>query len=131
MTTSGANAGAFTYNPPAGYTGTDTFTYTITNTAGSSTATVSIVVSNTIWFINNAASAGDGRFNTPFNSLAAFQAVNDGVGNHPKGWQRHLHLPGQRQLHRTADPFEQSACYRAGGLLNSTTLALLRAPTLR
>ncbi|MDX1941509.1 MAG: Calx-beta domain-containing protein, partial [Saprospiraceae bacterium] len=75
--------GSFTYNPPAGYEGDDTFTYTITNSLGNSTATVKITVSGMIWFINAAAGAGDGRLNTPFNSISAFQALNDGMGNHP------------------------------------------------
>jgi len=83
MTTSGAGAGQFTYNPAAGYTGADTFTYTITNAHGSSTATVHLTLSGIIWFINDNAGAGDGRLASPFNSLAAFQAVNDGVGRHP------------------------------------------------
>ena len=83
MTTSGAGVGRFTYNPPAGFTGTDTFTYTINNANGSSTATASIPVSGIIWFINNNAPAGDGRLSSPFNTLAAFQAVNNGTGLHP------------------------------------------------
>jgi hypothetical protein len=83
MTTSGAGIGQFTYNPAAGYTGADSFTYTISNANGSSTATVNLTLSGIIWFINNNAGAGDGRLSSPFNSLAAFQAVNDGVGNHP------------------------------------------------
>jgi hypothetical protein len=38
-----------------------------------------------IWFVDeNAGSNGDGRLTSPFSSLANFQAVNDGVGNHPK-----------------------------------------------
>src|SRR5262245_53403275 len=36
--------GAFTYTPATGYVGPDSFTYTITNTSGSSTATVHIDV---------------------------------------------------------------------------------------
>jgi uncharacterized repeat protein (TIGR01451 family) len=36
--------GSFTYSPATGYTGPDTFTYTITNAAGTSTATVAIDV---------------------------------------------------------------------------------------
>ncbi len=87
MTTSGAGAGRFTYNPPAGFTGTDTFTYTLTSAGGSSTATVSMPVAGMIWFVNNAGSSGDGRLSSPFNTLAAFQAVNDGVGAHPKTGQ--------------------------------------------
>ena len=44
MTTSGVDIGKFTYNPPPGFEGTDTFTYTLTNTVGSSVGTVSIPV---------------------------------------------------------------------------------------
>ncbi len=83
MTTSGAGAGQFTYNPAAGYTGADSFTYTISNAHGSTTATVHLTLSGIIWFINDNAGAGDGRLASPFNSLAAFEAVNDGVGRHP------------------------------------------------
>ncbi|HEX8076971.1 MAG TPA: Ig-like domain-containing protein, partial [Chthoniobacterales bacterium] len=89
MTVSGSGIGQFTYNPPAGYTGTDTFTYRLSDNANASsassnrTATVTIPISGMVWFINNNAGAGDGRLSSPFNSLAAFQAVNDGVGNHP------------------------------------------------
>lgn len=76
--------GSFTYNPPAGFEGADTFSYTLTNSEGSNSATVTINVSGMIWFINNAASCPcDGRLTNPFNTLASFQAVNDGVGNHP------------------------------------------------
>jgi uncharacterized repeat protein (TIGR01451 family) len=87
MTTSGAGMGQFTYNPPAGFEGTDTFTYTLSSSNGSNTATVSIPISGMVWFINNnggaCASNCDGRLSNPFQSLSAFQTVNDGVGNHP------------------------------------------------
>ncbi|HVT19110.1 MAG TPA: Ig-like domain-containing protein [Thermoanaerobaculia bacterium] len=85
MTTSGAGIGRFTYNPKAGYKGADSFTYTIGNAHGSSTATVSLTLSGIIWFIDGSAGAGDGRLSSPFNSLASFQAVNDGGGSglHP------------------------------------------------
>src|SRR6185295_14806248 len=93
MTTSGADMGKFTYNPPAGFEGTDTFTYTLTDNptvttaASNRTATVSITVSGMIWFINNNAAscvvAGCGRLTNPFSSLAAFQALNNGSGNNP------------------------------------------------
>ena len=83
MTTSGAGIGQFTYNPAAGYTGADSFTYTISDANGSSTATVHLTLTGIIWFIDASAGAGDGRLASPFNSLAAFQAVNDGAGHHP------------------------------------------------
>ena len=62
--------GTFTYLPPAGFTGTDTFTYTITDSSGlSDKATVSIGVSNRVWYVDDsAANGGDGRSSSPFNS---------------------------------------------------------------
>ena len=76
--------GSFTYNPPAGFEGADTFSYTLTNSAGSNSATVTINVSGMIWFINNTASCPcDGRLTNPFNTLASFAAVNNGVSNNP------------------------------------------------
>jgi hypothetical protein len=83
MTASGVGIGQFTYNPPAGFRGSDTFTYTISNAHGSSTATVQLTISGMIWFINNAAASnGDGRLSSPFNALASFEAINDGGTKH-------------------------------------------------
>ncbi len=83
--TPGPNFGQFTYNPPAGFEGTDTFTYTLTNSVGSTTAaTVSIPVSGMVWFINNGAAActtiaaGCGRISNPFSDLGSFNAINNG-----------------------------------------------------
>ena len=76
--------GSFIYNPPAGFEGVDSFSYTLTNSEGSNAATVSINVSGMIWFVNNNASCPcDGRLTNPFNTLASFQAVNNGAGNNP------------------------------------------------
>ncbi len=63
--------GSFAYNPPAGFTGTDTFTYTATDSDGNnSTATVTLTITGMIWFVDSAAGAGgDGRLTTPFNCL--------------------------------------------------------------
>lgn len=83
MTTSGASMGQFTYEPPVGYRGVDSFTYTITSASGSSSATVTLTIDGMVWFVNNNASAGDGRLESAFNTLSAFQAVNDGGANHP------------------------------------------------
>lgn len=73
MVTSGANIGQFTYEPAAGYTGSDSFTYTLTNSVGSSVGTVSLSVAAApvIWFVNpNAASTGTGTLASPFKTLA-------------------------------------------------------------
>jgi len=81
--------GSFTYNPPAGFEGNDTFSYTLTNSEGSNAATVTINVSGMIWFIDNNAAActtlaaGCGRLTNPFSSLSAFAGLNNGAGNNP------------------------------------------------
>src|SRR3712207_4205684 len=76
--------GTFSYNPPRGFTGTDSFNYTISSGAGSDTGTVVLTVTDMIWFVNNAAGACsvncDGRLTNPYTSLADFEADN-GSGN--------------------------------------------------
>lgn len=71
--------GSFTYNPPPGFEGSDTFTYTLTNSEGSNNATVTITVSEMIWFVNASATCPcDGRLTNPFIELTgagSFDAV--------------------------------------------------------
>ena len=75
--------GTFTYNPPAGYEGLDSFNYTITNNAGSDVGTVVITITGMIWFVeqrgfrrcttnNNIC----GRLTNPFSTLGAFETAN-------------------------------------------------------
>jgi methionine-rich copper-binding protein CopC len=47
--------GTFTYNPPAGYEGSDSFNYTISNVTGSDIGTVNITITGMLWFVNTAA----------------------------------------------------------------------------
>lgn len=77
--------GSFTYNPPRGFEGTDTFTYTLNDGESSTdTGTVSLSVTGMIWFVDSTAPAGgDGRIGSPYNTLAAFAGVNNGAGNNP------------------------------------------------
>ncbi|MCB9436277.1 MAG: DUF11 domain-containing protein [Anaerolineales bacterium] len=74
--------GSFTYAPPVGYVGIDYFEYTVEDVDGNTDpATVAIDITGMIWFIDNSAgAAGDGRLNSPFNTLAAFEAVNGNGG---------------------------------------------------
>jgi hypothetical protein len=64
--------GSFTYDAPAGFAGTDTFSYTVRNAFGTNSTLVTInVTGETVWFVNASAPAGgDGTFNAPFNSFA-------------------------------------------------------------
>lgn len=77
--------GGFTYNPPRGFEGIDTFTYQLNDSEGfTDVGTVSITVTGMIWFVNaSAPAAGDGRLTSPFNTLAALATINNGVGNNP------------------------------------------------
>jgi Bacterial Ig domain len=80
MTPSGANVGRFTYAAPPGFTGTDSFTYTITNgvagtPVGSNVGKVTITVAGpVIWFVDDSAPAGGNGTWTGTNSKA-FQTV--------------------------------------------------------
>src|SRR5712692_2847374 len=85
--------GSFSYNPPVGFQGTDTFNYTVNDPTGKTgTGTVTLTVSGIVWFINNNAAgcttltlaSGCGRLTNPFSTLAAFQGFNDNGAGHPK-----------------------------------------------
>lgn len=79
--------GSFTYNPPPGFEGTDTFTYILNDNDApnsTSTGTVSIAVSGMIWFVNSAAGGGgDGRLTSPFNALTGAGSFNSVAADDP------------------------------------------------
>jgi uncharacterized repeat protein (TIGR01451 family) len=57
--------GSFTYTPPGNFTGTDTFTYTLSNSTGSSIGTVTITVSDRIMFVSATGAGSTCRPATP------------------------------------------------------------------
>jgi len=74
--------GAFTYDPSPGYTGPDSFGYTVSDGMLTDTGTVNLTVSNMIWFIDNTAGGGDGRLMSPYNNLAGFTGgASDAAGD--------------------------------------------------
>lgn len=74
-----ASDGTFSYDPPAGTTGSDSFAYTIANAGGSSAAQVSLTISNRVWFVNSsAASGGNGKATSPFTDLPSVGAGSSG-----------------------------------------------------
>ena len=101
LVTSGANVGQFTYTPAAGYTGADSFTYTISNgvsggNTASITGTCNLTVSGpVIWFVDTTLgddTTGDGTLAKPFKSLtkvalgdAANQEIFVYSGNYSAG----------------------------------------------
>ena len=57
--------GSFTYDPPVGFNGPDTFMYTASDGFQTDTALVTVTVSDMVWFIDaTAAAGGDGRRST-------------------------------------------------------------------
>ena len=69
--------GTFTYTPAAGFTGDDTFTFTVSDGALTNTGTATIHVVNRVWYVkNNDAGANDGRSNSPFHTLAQAQTAS-------------------------------------------------------
>lgn len=80
--------GAFTYQPNPGFTGEDTFTYTVQSTTGYPvTANVKIAAQGRVWFINTATNVGaterNGTLKRPFKSVDGFQNRNDNQPNRP------------------------------------------------
>jgi VCBS repeat-containing protein len=73
--------GTFNYLPPVGYTGSDTFNYTVTDGINSATASVTVSISERVWYVNPvAAGPQTGRSTDPFMTIGQAQAasaVND------------------------------------------------------
>src|SRR6185295_8937657 len=77
--------GAFTYVPAAGFSGTDTFTYQVTDSVASVTGTINITVGPVVWYVRDVVDAsnpagGDGRSTNAFETLSAAQSAS--ANNH-------------------------------------------------
>jgi hypothetical protein len=69
--------GSFSYLSAPGFTGDDSFTYTVTDGTATSSGTVTIHAPTRVWYVSNAsASAGDGRDASPFSTLAAAEGAS-------------------------------------------------------
>ena len=66
--------GSYTYTPPANFVGTDTFTYTLSNSVASSVGTVTVTVADRVLFVSAAGSGTNCRAATPC-TLATADAI--------------------------------------------------------
>jgi hypothetical protein len=86
-TVSVAADGSFTYDPPAGYEGTDAFDYTIQDSDGNTDpAKVFINVTDVIWFIDDTGTGSNlGTLSDPYLTVASFEANNGNGGANDPG----------------------------------------------
>ena len=128
--------GSFSYLSAAGFTGQDSFTYTVTDGGATASATVTVVSGSRVWYVSNAAPApGDGRDASPFATLAQAEAasapgetifVHFGNGT-PAGYDAGITLKSGQSL------TGQGITAPVGALLNGVTVTLLSpggTPTL-
>lgn len=74
--------GTFTYEPPVGFVGSDTFTYTISDgNGGDDTASVTIDVEDLTWYVDSSAtlSADEGTSTDPFTDLRDLNGLDADV----------------------------------------------------
>jgi large repetitive protein len=94
--------GSFSYLPPTGYTGSDTFNYTITDGIATATATVTVVISNRVWYVSaTAVGTQTGRSSEPFATLAQAQtasAINDFIHVRPGTYASGITLKDGQKL---------------------------------
>jgi hypothetical protein len=69
--------GGFVYLPTAGFTGSDSFAYQVSDGAAVVGGTAAVEVAAMVWYVDNqAAPGGDGRSASPFDTLAAAEAAS-------------------------------------------------------
>ena len=72
------SSGTFTYDPPAGFTGIDSFSFTVTDGHGTDSGTASITVAGyKIWYVNSSLGTnGNGTAASPFDTLSSAQSAS-------------------------------------------------------
>ncbi|HVH11613.1 MAG TPA: Ig-like domain-containing protein, partial [Longimicrobium sp.] len=69
--------GSFSYLSAPGFTGEDSFSYTVTDGTDSATSTVTVVSAYRVWYVDNSAGAlGDGRDASPFTTLKEAESAS-------------------------------------------------------
>jgi Bacterial Ig domain len=69
--------GSFTYLSAPGFTGTDSFEYTVTDGIDTAPGTVTVEAPTRVWYVSNAADApGDGRDASPFATLKQAESAS-------------------------------------------------------
>ena len=79
--------GRFTYNPPSGFSGSDMFTYKVSNGTGDTIGTVNITVAGRVWYVDNdfGGSPKNGSSGNPFDTLRNAESSTFGSGSSAAG----------------------------------------------
>ena len=81
---------SFTYTPPAGFIGSDTYNYTLNDSNGvgggvpaTDLGAITFTISNLIWFVDNTGggTGGTGTLASPFKTLADFNSLSPTAGD--------------------------------------------------
>jgi large repetitive protein len=126
-TVSEGTDGTFIYTPNLNFAGpSDSFTYTLTDGNGvTNTGTVTINLSNLVWYVNNSGGDGDGRSHNPFNNLGS-AATASAAGSYI-----YVHGAGGTTTGNLAMDANQSLVGQGNVFtLNSLTIAGGSTPTL-
>ncbi len=129
--------GTFTYQPNAGATGADSFTYKVLEDGGDEgvTETINLTIGNMIWFIDKGAGGANlGTSSNPFTSMASYNAsglpaagdtifVHTGKANYTSG----ISLLNSQLLHGEGTAFSEVDPNTAA---QSLTIAAGTRPTL-
>lgn len=67
--------GTFSYQPPAGFVGTDTFGYIATNGTATVDALVSVTLSERVWYVDGDATGGNGTSSQPFATIDSIRSA--------------------------------------------------------
>ncbi len=124
--------GGFGYRGPAGFTGSDSFSYDVTDGQATATGTATVASPTRVWYVSNAGVApGDGRDASPFTELKAVEAPSAAGetifllsgNNTTAGYDQGIVLKAGQALTGQGIPADVTA------ELNGQTVVLLQAGT--
>jgi hypothetical protein len=113
----GTTDGTFIYTPNLSFAGpSDSFTYTLTDGNGvTNTGTVTISLSNLVWYVNSSGGNGDGRSHNPFNTLASASTAS-GAGSIVYVHTGGATTPGNLAMDASQTLYGQGAVFTLNGL---------------
>ena len=121
--------GSFNYLPPTGFLGIDSFTYTISDGIATSTATVNVVMSDRVWYVNTLTGGTQtGRSTEPFGTLAQAESasfVNDYIHAAQSAYTSGITLKNNQRLVGSGVPLVVGAYTLTGATVRPTLVGMV------